>query len=592
MKIRITLLLMTAIGGLVTLAVGAVLLVAGYANTLNTLELLQRRAALTLNLVERGIEDKAEPARALIAHMRRLAAEGAFRADDEGQLLIALRSSLAAAPQIGGVVFWRPDGSGFWVIREADGRITTTPADLPAEPGLLAFLAEMQQHNSIDWGDPFVRNGEPVITISGAVYQDSEFVGVVAAGLLLAELSEMLSNRVVEEGMTGFALYGDDRVLAHPALNDAEIRARSTEEQPLLGLGEIGDPVIAAFPRLERERLPPNSEFELRAGPVEGRRRIVLSQEIDGFGDIPWRIGVHAPAAVLNQQMRRLVNSIGVGLGLMALSIVGGLFLASRIARPVRAAAGAAARIAELDFAAIEKLPPSRIRELDEQSQAFNRMVTGLRWLETYVPRKLVTRLMGAAGGNDAATREAVLTVMFTDITGFTSLSERMPPAEVAAFLNRHFDMVNHCIEAEAGTLDKYIGDAAMAFWGAPEPDPDHAARACRAALGMLAALKAERGAGTGPEVRMKIAIHTGPLLVGNIGAKARMNYTVIGDTVNVASRIEKVCSAEDDGGPAIILVSGETKRAAGEGFDFEPLGAHSVPGRHEPVEVWRLRPG
>jgi class 3 adenylate cyclase len=198
---------------------------------------------------------------------------------------------------------------------------------------------------------------------------------------------------------------------------------------------------------------------------------------------------------------------------------------------------------------------------------------------------------MGAAGGADLAHREAVLTVMFTDIIGFTSLSETMAPGDVAAFLNRHFNSVNQCIEAEDGTLDKYIGDAAMAFWGAPEPDPEHAARACRAALKLLEAATRRLASGDRPPVRIKIAIHTGPLLVGNIGAEGRMNYTVIGDTVNVASRIEAVCSAEDDGAPAIILVSGETVQAAGPGFNFEPLGAHSVPGRHEAVDVWRLWP-
>jgi len=186
--------------------------------------------------------------------------------------------------------------------------------------------------------------------------------------------------------------------------------------------------------------------------------------------------------------------------------------------------------------------------------------------------------------------REAELTVMFTDIIGFTAQSENMPAAEVAEFLNHHFDMVNSAIEAQGGTLDKYIGDSAMAFWGAPEPYPDHAARACRTALAILAAAEEHQSQGLQPPVRVKIALHTGPLIVGNIGAKARMNYTVIGDTVNVASRIEKLCSDEDDGSPALIIVSGETARAAGDGFNFERLGEHMVKGRHEAVEIWRLR--
>ncbi len=155
---------------------------------------------------------------------------------------------------------------------------------------------------------------------------------------------------------------------------------------------------------------------------------------------------------------------------------------------------------------------------------------------------------------------------MFTDIVGFTPLSEDMPPADVAAMLNRHFEMLNACIEAEDGTLDKFIGDATMAFWGAPEPTPDHAARACRAALGIARALEADAAASETP-VSVKIALHTGPLIVGNIGAQSRMNYTVDrrhGERLRAHRDALPVGSRD---GAATILVSGEVVAAAGEGL-------------------------
>jgi adenylate cyclase len=216
-------------------------------------------------------------------------------------------------------------------------------------------------------------------------------------------------------------------------------------------------------------------------------------------------------------------------------------------------------------------------------------MVQGLRWLQTYVPRKLVQRLIGATGAPAVEARQADLTVMFTDIVGFTAQSEKMPPAKVAEMLNDHFEMVNGCIEAELGTLDKYIGDAAMAFWGAPEPIPDHAARACRAALAIAEATR--KGIGREPEAtaHLKIAIHTGPLIVGNIGARTRMNYTIIGDTVNVCSRIEEIAGSLADHEPVTILVSGEVVSAAGSSFIFEPLGDRTIKGRKQTVSIWRL---
>ena len=177
------------------------------------------------------------------------------------------------------------------------------------------------------------------------------------------------------------------------------------------------------------------------------------------------------------------------------------------------------------------------------------------------------------------------LALMFTDIIGFTKMSEHMAPGEVAKLLNGHFAIVNECIEAEGGTIDKFIGDAAMAFWGAPDAQSDPAARACRAALAISRRMEV-----AGPDVRIKVSIHTGPLIVGNIGAPGRINYTVVGDTVNTCSRIEDVCDSIDDGtARTIVLVSEQVVAEVGDEFEFEPAGSFKVKGKTHPVEVFRL---
>ena len=152
--------------------------------------------------------------------------------------------------------------------------------------------------------------------------------------------------------------------------------------------------------------------------------------------------------------------------------------------------------------------------------------------------------------------------------------------------LNAYFTVVNECIDAEEGTVDKYIGDAVMAFWGAPEAQEDHAARACRAALAIAKAAETDPEF---PKIRLKVAIHTGPLLVGNIGAPGRINFTVIGDTVNACARLESLCSNMDDGKGTVILISKETMEAAGPGFHTEQTGQFKVKGRKQSVEVYRL---
>ena len=232
-------------------------------------------------------------------------------------------------------------------------------------------------------------------------------------------------------------------------------------------------------------------------------------------------------------------------------------------------------------------------RELNEAANAFNTMVDGLRWFETYLPRSLVLRLMRQGGPAAVASEERELTVMFTDIVGYTALAEDLPPTELAAFLNHHFTLVDGCIEAEGGTVDKYIGDAVMAFWGAPESMPDHAERACRAAQAIAQAIAADyaRQCGSGrTPVRLRVGVHTGPVLVGNIGAAGRINYTIIGDTVNTAQRLEELGKGMDDGGRGVlVLVSGEMAERLGAGFPLTSVGAHVLRGRHEPTEVFRL---
>jgi class 3 adenylate cyclase len=257
----------------------------------------------------------------------------------------------------------------------------------------------------------------------------------------------------------------------------------------------------------------------------------------------------------------------------------------------VRRLAAAADAIRALDPGRIRTLPRSPLRELDSAALAFNSMIKGLGWFATYVPRSLVLLLM-RRGDAELVSEERALTVLFTDMIGFSAISQRLTPPQLADFLNRHFGLLAACIEAEGGTVDKYIGDSVMAFWGAPEPQPDHAARACRAAKRIAEALHADNTRRTAKglrPVRVRIGIHSGPAIAGNIGAPGRINYTLIGDTVNTAQRLEQLGKEVDDGvADAVVLVSGAT---AAEVHDTElkPLGTHTLRGRADETEIYRL---
>jgi adenylate cyclase len=177
------------------------------------------------------------------------------------------------------------------------------------------------------------------------------------------------------------------------------------------------------------------------------------------------------------------------------------------------------------------------------------------------------------------------LTVMFIDIAGFTGLSERMGD-RVVPLLSRYLDVASEVIDANGGTIDKFMGDAVMAFWGAPTAQQDHALLCCRAALLCGQAIEAAGlSDDNGQPLQTRIGINSGRMLVGNIGSELRLNYTVIGDTVNVASRLE---GANKQYGTQ-ILIGAETKRLAGDAVITREIDSIAVYGRTEGLAVHEL---
>lgn len=223
----------------------------------------------------------------------------------------------------------------------------------------------------------------------------------------------------------------------------------------------------------------------------------------------------------------------------------------------------------------------------EEREKRFIRSV-----FKRYVADNVVDTLLASGKMPDLGGERTMITVLFSDIRNFTTISEKLDAHEVVEFLNRYFERICAIILAQEGTIDKYIGDAVMVQFGAPVPYPDHAARALRAALAMCDAAvefrrwMSERFAGRDlPTFNIGIGIHTGEAIVGNVGSSRRMEYTVIGDTVNLASRLE---NATKNLG-CMIVASGETLKAAG---GIVRTGLHDViyvKGRETPVEIFEV---
>ncbi len=185
---------------------------------------------------------------------------------------------------------------------------------------------------------------------------------------------------------------------------------------------------------------------------------------------------------------------------------------------------------------------------------------------------------------------EKELTVLFSDIRGFTTLSEKTSPQELVGILNRYFTLMTDEVLKYGGVLDKYIGDAVMAFWGAPVEDGEQADNAVKAALGMVAALQKfnkelEREGKSA--INIGIGIYTGRAVVGNIGSAKRLSYTVMGDTVNTASRLEGLNKEYKTN----IIIGESTKLKLRDNYNFKLLGGALVKGKTVPVEIYAVEP-
>jgi adenylate cyclase len=208
--------------------------------------------------------------------------------------------------------------------------------------------------------------------------------------------------------------------------------------------------------------------------------------------------------------------------------------------------------------------------------------------LARYSSPAVVERILEAPGfsGTSMSAEEGDISVLFADLTGFTTMAERLPPSEVILILNQVFERLTSTVFELEGTLDKFRGDGMMAFFGAPLAMHDHALRAVEAALRMQEALDSLNSAREGVRpVRMRIGINSGTVIVGDIGSPQRKDYTVIGDVVNIASRLESSVAK-----PGQVIIGEATYQFAKRAYRCDPLGEVCLKGKSKSVRPYWVR--
>lgn len=573
-----------AFGLMMVAALGSVLGIAFYAGTENTRQLLTDRTNLLLDTLDDRVEILLKPVEEQLKAVVGEIADAELDPTQLGPRQRTLRGILATSPQVVGIVFVTPDLRAYRFLRD---RGPSPVEDWSNLGNIREVIDQASATQGVVWGPPAWSDElrQTVINAHLAVYRAGKLLGVEFAAVTLETMVQHVDEVSASVGQPVFVLQGHNFAVAVPGLDTNVVGPG----HPLPLLAETGNPVLAAM-WIEAQR-PVTALGDALRGVVRqvtagGQDWVIFYREVAGFGDQPWVVGTYLPASVAGVEIQRLWTALLASGGCLVVAVGATFWLGRRMASPVAQLAEAARQIQALEFGPLEPLPRSHITELDRAARAFNAMRNGLAWFETYVPRRLVRQLMDNPSPDTVASRQLEVTVLFTDIVGFSRLAEQLAATEAAALLNQHFELLAGCVAETEGTVDKFLGDGMMAFWGAPLPQPDHALRAIRSALLIRDHLKVIDGF---PPLRLRVGIHTGPALVGNIGSRDRLNYTLVGDTVNVTQRLEQLGKEVAPDETIVILASGETAAHADGLCRIEPLGPRQLRGRDETVEVFRL---
>ncbi|HEY2540656.1 MAG TPA: adenylate/guanylate cyclase domain-containing protein [Stellaceae bacterium] len=424
--------------------------------------------------------------------------------------------------------------------------------------------------------------GTPMITLSAPLR--GQVRGVIAADLKLDKFSDLVQARRPGEHGTVIIFDSFGVVIAHPDFARLVASARTHSSHPQLPeIGEIRSGVVGAVLR----RWDGSDHYEGSISDEKGRDYLFRLQKFsqgDEFGGYSLLLAAEGDFA---QNVRSLEIR-----GLIIALIAGGCFVpgvwifGSRMSTSLKRITAQASRLRTL--AAPDDAVASRVAEIDELGSTMALAQRTIWSFARFVPKDIVRGIIDGSISTELGGVRQEVTILFTDVQNFTGIAEAADPDVLMRQTTRHFTALTQTFLVEGGTVDKFIGDAVMVFWNAPHLQPDHAERACRAALSAKAAsetLNAQFEAEGLPPFRTRLGIHVGDAVVGNVGSAERMEYTAQGSSVNLASRLEGLNKEYG----TTILVSEAVRKRVEHHFRFKAIASVIAKGMTTETRVYEL---
>ncbi len=420
---------------------------------------------------------------------------------------------------------------------------------------------------------PFHPTLEKGISIGNPLYDTKgQLTAVIGADLTFTLISQFLSEQKIGSSGKVFILDDLGNIVAPSFPNQTTTPSVITPEL-----------INAVYEHFAKD--PSAPDFIIK---YEGIEYLAYISQLPAVFGSSWMMLTVAPLDdFFGEMIRTLHQVLAMIVIILFLSGLIVVFFANRISSPIVTLSKEVDKISHLNLDSNTRVP-SRIKEIVLMDKSIHAMRLVIRSFARYVPKEIVRDLFNKNEEIALGGELKEVTIFFSDIQGFTSIAETQSIQTIIPLLSEYFGAMTKIILGSHGTIDKFLGDGIMAFWGAPIHFPDHASRACTAALAcqaMLSKLNKKRRESNLPEFKTRFGINTGKVIVGNIGTEDRMNYTVIGDAVNITARLQEV----DKVYHTSIIISQDAYKQLGEGFIARPLDFVAVKGKKEKTKIYEL---
>lgn len=432
------------------------------------------------------------------------------------------------------------------------------------------------------WSDPYIFLLSQKVGVTAAtpvVNEEGKVKIVISADITMDAISDLLTQHTI--GKTGFAFIFNPQgeIVGYPNIH----KLGNSVKTNLPTFKDTKNSVlIDAFKYYQKTK---KMRFLISN---EGIDYLIRFKEFGEKFEKTWLIGFIVPKKELTGPIDDITELMMIFS--LIIFILSGLLIyiiSKNIARPITRAADAMSAIARFEIDESD-IKPSYFSEIQKMNKALMHMKQSLRDFSRFVPKAVVTKLIESGSGARIGGRKRNITLMFTDIENFTTISEKMSSEKLIVHLSDYLNQLTHIIQDNNGTIDKYIGDAIMTFWGAPVDDPKHPLLACKTALACkkrLEELNKTWELDGKPPLFTRFGIHTGYAIVGNVGSEDRLNYSAFGDSVNLAARLEGINKYYH----TEILISHETYKNVRHKFICRPLDMVAVKGKNIAVVIYEL---